>query len=95
MNVQEVWRQGITGKNIVVTILDDGLEYSHPDLRQNYVRAMCNAHYMCDPLTVHISVLKEPRASYDINDDDADPSPRYDPTNDNRLVRISTRVDLC
>lgn len=41
MNVQEVWRQGITGRNIVVTILDDGLEFTHPDLRQNYVR---NSH---------------------------------------------------
>jgi subtilisin family serine protease len=28
---------GVTGKGIVVTILDDGLEHDHPDLAENYV----------------------------------------------------------
>lgn len=37
MNVQKVWDQNITGKGIVVTILDDGLEKDHPDIAQNYV----------------------------------------------------------
>lgn len=37
MNVIPAWRDGITGKNIVVTILDDGLETDHPDLERNYV----------------------------------------------------------
>lgn len=26
MNVQEAWAEGITGRGVVVTILDDGLE---------------------------------------------------------------------
>ena len=30
------WQKGITGKGVVVTILDDGLEYTHPDLKRNY-----------------------------------------------------------
>lgn len=38
MNVIPAWRDGITGKGVVVTILDDGLESDHPDLEQNYVR---------------------------------------------------------
>lgn len=37
MNVIPAWREGITGKGVVVTILDDGLESDHPDLEQNYV----------------------------------------------------------
>ena len=37
MNVQEAWAEGVTGKGTVVTILDDGLEKDHPDIRRNYV----------------------------------------------------------
>lgn len=37
MNVQEAWAEGITGRGVVVTILDDGLEKNHPDLYKNYV----------------------------------------------------------
>ena len=49
MNVQEAWKLGITGKDIVVTILDDGIEKDHPDLKANYVSDMIftvqNSHY--------------------------------------------------
>ncbi|XP_061483725.1 proprotein convertase subtilisin/kexin type 5 isoform X1 [Rhineura floridana] len=36
MNIVGAWRRGYTGKNIVITILDDGIERNHPDLMQNY-----------------------------------------------------------
>ncbi len=36
MNVQPAWRRGITGKGVVVTILDDGIQTNHPDLSRNY-----------------------------------------------------------
>ena len=62
MNVQEAWHQGATGEGISVTILDDGIERSHPDLVANY-----------DPL-----------ASYDVNQNDNDPTPRYDLIDSNR-----------
>lgn len=39
MNVQRVWQRNITGRGVVVTILDDGLEKDHPDLVDNYVSA--------------------------------------------------------
>lgn len=42
MNIIGAWRRGYTGKNIVVTILDDGIERTHPDLIQNYDK---NASY--------------------------------------------------
>lgn len=32
-----MWRKNITGRGIVVTILDDGVDHHHPDLRRNYV----------------------------------------------------------
>ncbi|XP_026666894.1 furin-like protease 1, isoforms 1/1-X/2 [Ceratina calcarata] len=62
MNVQEAWAEGITGRGIVVTILDDGLEMDHPDLSKNY----------------------DPQASYDVNNHDEDPMPRYDVLDSNR-----------
>ena len=37
MNVIEAWNSGYTGKGVVVSILDDGLERDHPDLAGNYV----------------------------------------------------------
>ena len=62
MNVTGAWAQGYTGRGIVVTILDDGVEKDHPDLKHNF------AEY----------------ASYDRNDKDFDPTPRYNPSNENR-----------
>ncbi|XP_052663906.1 proprotein convertase subtilisin/kexin type 6 isoform X3 [Harpia harpyja] len=62
MNILAAWQRGYTGKNVVVTILDDGIEKNHPDLLQNY-----------DPL-----------ASYDVNGNDHDPTPRYDASNENK-----------
>lgn len=37
MKVQEAWKLGYTGKNVVVTIMDDGVDHTHPDLVTNYV----------------------------------------------------------
>ena len=37
MNLLPAWKQGYTGRGVVVTILDDGIERDHPDLKQNYV----------------------------------------------------------
>lgn len=37
LNTKEAWAQGYTGKGVVVTILDDGIEKDHPDLINNYV----------------------------------------------------------
>ncbi|XP_075238399.1 furin-like protease kpc-1 isoform X1 [Lycorma delicatula] len=62
MSVQGAWREGITGRGVVVTILDDGLEKDHPDLIKNY----------------------DPQASYDVNNHDDDPMPRYDLIDSNR-----------
>ena len=39
MNILAAWQRGYTGRNVVVTILDDGIERNHPDLAQNYVSA--------------------------------------------------------
>lgn len=62
MNITSAWLQGFTGRGVSVTFLDDGLEWDHPDIKQNY----------------------DPEASYDFNDNDDDPMPRYDRTNENK-----------
>lgn len=36
LRVEEVWKMGYTGEGIVVTILDDGLEWNHTDILPNY-----------------------------------------------------------
>ncbi|KAI1721875.1 subtilase family domain-containing protein [Ditylenchus destructor] len=61
-NVKEAWDLGYTGRGVVLTILDDGLERTHPDISPNY----------------------DPDASYDVNDRDDDPTPRYEYTDENR-----------
>ena len=65
MNVQEAWQEGATGKGISITILDDGIERTHPDIQANY----------------------DPYASFDVNQNDNDPTPRYDITDSNRHGR--------
>lgn len=62
MNIIPVWKKGFTGKGVVVTILDDGIEKDHPDIKNNY----------------------DPEASWDVNDNDFDPQPRYESTDENR-----------
>lgn len=62
LHVVPAWAMGYTGKNIIVTVLDDGLEWNNTDIRQNYA----------------------PEASFDLNDNDDDPSPRYDSSNENK-----------
>ncbi len=37
LHVFGAWRKGYTGKNVVVTILDDGIQHNHTDLKPNYV----------------------------------------------------------
>lgn len=36
LNVEAAWAQGITGKNVTTAIMDDGVDYMHPDLKENY-----------------------------------------------------------
>ncbi|KAJ1521904.1 hypothetical protein ONE63_002240 [Megalurothrips usitatus] len=61
LHVLPVYCRGITGRGVRVTVLDDGVETNHEDLRDNY----------------------DPEISYDVDDGDRDPSPRYDPNASN------------
>uniref|UniRef100_A0A1I8I1N8 P/Homo B domain-containing protein n=1 Tax=Macrostomum lignano TaxID=282301 RepID=A0A1I8I1N8_9PLAT len=38
MNIRKAWQMGYRGQNVVVCVLDDGIEWKHPDLRRNYDR---------------------------------------------------------
>lgn len=59
MNISGAWRLGFTGKNVVVTILDDGIEKDHPDLVQNYVSIFFDC---CDDddVCLHACMLNNP-----------------------------------
>jgi proprotein convertase subtilisin/kexin type 2 len=36
LNVEKAWALGFTGKNVTTAIMDDGVDYMHPDLRHNF-----------------------------------------------------------
>lgn len=36
LNVAAAWAQGFTGRNVTTAIMDDGIDYMHADLRNNY-----------------------------------------------------------
>lgn len=36
IGVLDVWKRGYRGKGVVVSVLDDGLDHTHPDLKKNY-----------------------------------------------------------
>ncbi|KAG9509786.1 Neuroendocrine convertase 2, partial [Fragariocoptes setiger] len=36
LNVESAWAQGYTGRNVTTAIMDDGVDYMHLDLRDNY-----------------------------------------------------------
>jgi len=36
MNISGAWSEGVTGKGILVIHLDDGLDYTHDDLKRNF-----------------------------------------------------------
>lgn len=36
LNVEKAWAMGFTGKNITTAIMDDGVDYAHPDLKNNF-----------------------------------------------------------
>ncbi|XP_076624552.1 neuroendocrine convertase 1 [Colletes latitarsis] len=56
LNVLPLYRLGVTGRGVRIAVLDDGLEYTHDDLWNNY----------------------DPYISYDVNEGDNDPLPRYE-----------------
>ena len=56
MNVIPAWQKGYTGKNVVVTILDDGIQINHPDLAQNYDPMASTGHFLSDNLTLNCTL---------------------------------------
>ncbi|XP_050531302.1 neuroendocrine convertase 2 [Daktulosphaira vitifoliae] len=36
LNVRAAWAQGVSGKNVTTAIMDDGVDYTHEDLKYNY-----------------------------------------------------------
>jgi len=36
--VEPAWALGFTGKGVTTGIMDDGIDYMHPDLEDNFVR---------------------------------------------------------
>lgn len=80
LNVEAAWAQGVTGKNVTTAIMDDGVDYMHPDLKYNYVSSV----RACDTGAQGLDFDSPPcvcrqnaRASYDFSSNDPFPYPRY------------------
>lgn len=88
LNILQVWSQGLSGQGVVVSVLDDGIEKDHPDLWANYVRPGALGRGLSQvprPGPPHVPTPpQDPLASYDFNDYDPDPQPRYTPSDENR-----------
>ena len=52
LGVGKVWRLGYLGHGIVTSVIDDGVDYTHPDLAANYA-----AHYSYDVIGQRKEVL--------------------------------------
>lgn len=44
LHVLPLYKQGVTGRGVRVVVLDDGIEYNHDDLRDNYVSLCSSSH---------------------------------------------------
>src|SRR5262249_26164923 len=62
-NVQAAWDHGVTGRGVVIGVVDDGLQYTHPDLGAAGLGANTNGGN-------YVGL-----ASYDFNSNDDDPAP--------------------
>ena len=69
MNVIPAWQKGYTGKNVVVTILDDGIQINHPDLAQNYDPMASTGHFLSDNLTLNCILNSVDALSIQLNKD--------------------------
>jgi subtilisin family serine protease len=78
-----VWARNITGKGVVVSVLDDGVEYTHPDLQRCYV---CSHVGQSSAWPARRSIFgvvadmvlvvgQDAKASLDLNSRDKDPMP--------------------
>lgn len=79
MNVAPAWQKGYTGKGVVVSILDDGIQTNHPDLAQNYVSKQYPLVFQpkVSPFNyLFLLTMQDPSASTDINGNDDDPMPQ-------------------
>jgi len=45
INVEPVWNEGITGKGVVVGVIDSGVDIFHPDLKDNILLDACYNYY--------------------------------------------------
>jgi subtilisin family serine protease len=50
MNIQKLWNAGITGKGRVVAILDTGIDYTHPSLKNNILANKSFVSYTNDSM---------------------------------------------
>jgi subtilisin family serine protease len=60
LHVLPLYKMGVTGRGVTVVVLDDGIEYTHDDIRENYV-SFC---YSVLHSKRQIDKLKRPQKPY-------------------------------
>jgi subtilisin family serine protease len=62
LHVLPLYKLGVTGRGVRVVVLDDGIEYTHEDLKDNYVSFCYTSNitqYFCKYLTESIETFWE------------------------------------
>eukprot|EP00126_Sphaerothecum_destruens_P002713 Sdes_comp16135_c0_seq1m5379 len=66
MKILDVWTRGYTGHGIVISVIDDGLEHTHPDLHANFLSS-CSYDFNFDSPDVTPRYKEADGSSTDIN----------------------------
>lgn len=64
LNTKVAWAQGYTGRGVVVTILDDGIEKDHPDLISNYASHIPFLSKIFGIHKCHTGLVTKPERAY-------------------------------
>jgi len=56
------------------------------DVSRDFLCTRPMAQWLDESMLLAVAVCQDPEASYDVNDDDTDPQPRYEYTNENRSL---------
>ena len=73
MNVTGLWDLGFTGKGVISALVDDGLDYEHPDLAPNFVGFIYKIH---SPWSLMRTERQWAKGSHDFNDHQDLPTPK-------------------
>lgn len=59
INVIPAWLAGYSGKDVIISIIDDGLDHKHPELTDKYVSLISQTFFLYGDRTIKLSIQRE------------------------------------